>query len=115
MAGVPNIPVGISVPNYLGLTINSGDSNLDLTTVTALNLQVTRQIDGSTATWACTIVTRTTTQLTAIYPFNSNGLDVPVLGTYEVAPQMVVPGGVVPGYAFRFVGSQPGETSYRNP
>ena len=114
MAGVPSIPLGISSPNSIGLTINQGDSNLDLTSVTGLTLNVTRAIDGTTAAWVCTIVTKTSTQLQALYSFDANGQDVPVLGIYEVAPEMTVPGGVVPGYAFRFQGVLPGECSYRN-
>ena len=83
--------------------------------MTALNLIVTVALTGASLVWACTIVTKTATQLTAIYPFNSDGLDVVSLGTYELAPEMVVPGGVVPGYAIRFQGTNPGQTSYRNP
>ncbi len=120
MSGTPpNIPLGIGPPNYIGLTIQAGDSNLDLTTVTALNLEVTVAQDQTTYTWACIILTQTPDELTALYPFSAYTApsmgDVYAEGTYYVAPVMTVPGGFVPSYSFSFYGSPPGQTSFRNP
>ncbi len=113
--GIPQIPIGIGPPNTLDLTILQDDSELDLTTVTGVSLQVTRSLDGSTATWACTIRSASAGQLVASYPFASGGGDVPVLGTYEIAPMLTVPGGVVPCYAVRIQAVDPGQLAVRSP
>jgi hypothetical protein len=66
---VPNVPLGIGPPNALVLTVYQGDSDLDLTTVTGVLLNVTRALDGSTATWECNIASSTPTCLVAMYVF----------------------------------------------
>jgi hypothetical protein len=182
MTGVPNIPLGIGPPNVLSLTLNQGDSSIDLTTVTAVVLNVVRTLDGSTARWACAIASKSTTSLVVTYAFQqpaapgtfafTNGqpvvtssvpnavpvgallfpssqpgvfyavsavsgtaitlsapyagttnaaatatytIDVNVLGTYDVAPAMTVPTGVVPGYAFQLNAVEPQQCTWRTP
>jgi hypothetical protein len=113
--GTPNLPIGIAAPNKLSFTILQGNSSLDLTTVSAVSLLVTRELDGSTATWACVIDSATPSTLVAHHNFVSDGSDVSVLGIYELAPQLTVPGGVVPAYAMRVQATSPGQTLQRNP
>lgn len=182
MSGVPNIPLGIGPPNVLSITLNQGDSTLDLTTVTAVVLNVVRTLDGSTAQWACAIASQTSTSVVATYAFQqpaaagtfafTNGqpvvtssvpnavpvgallfpssqpgvfyvvagvsgtaitlsapyagptnaaataaytTDVNVPGTYDVAPAMTVPAGVVPGYAFQLNAVEPQQCMRRTP
>jgi hypothetical protein len=108
--------MGIGPPNVLSLTVQQGASSLDLSTVTAVNLNVTRQLDGSTATWTCTIDSQSETELACHYPFAVGGADVAVLGIYELATELTIGDtGVVPCYAFRVNGTPPGQTSVRNP
>jgi len=182
MQGIPNIPLGIGPPNVLSLTLNQGDSSVDLTTVSAVVLNVVRTLDGSTAQWSCAIASKTSTSLVATYAFQqpaapgtfafTNGrpgvtssvanavpvgalifpasqpgvfyavaavsgtsvtlsapyagstnaatsatytTDVNVLGTYDVAPAMTVPMGVVPGYAFQLNAVAPQQCMWRTP
>lgn len=70
-ANIPNVPLGIGPPNNLSMVIYSGSSNLDLTTVSGVTLNVVRTYDGSTATWTCSIpsMTATSTEMNALYAF----------------------------------------------
>jgi hypothetical protein len=111
--GIPNVPLGIGPPNVLPFTVLQGDSSLDLTTVTGVSLAVTRQLDGSTTTWACVIDSASATVLVAHHAFQDG--DVDVLGVYELAPSLAVPEGSVPTYAMKIAATTPGQTTQRNP
>ncbi len=79
----------------LEIDISTTDPNLDLTTVTSVQLLVSRQADGTSATWTATPQSgATTTSLVAIY--NVGPTDAVTTGTYEVGVSLIVPGGAVP-------------------
>jgi hypothetical protein len=122
-----NVPIGIGPPNALPVTIRQGASTVDLTTVTGVTLNVTREIDGSTTTWVCVIDSSGVdgvngqTYLTCHYPFAAYTPpalgDVSVLGTYDLAPVLTVPAGGtgIPCYSFEICATLPGQTPKRNP
>ncbi len=92
---VPNFPVGLGPPNVWPITFLAGDSGVDLTTVTAVLIDVEREVDGSTDTWTATIQGGTTPdELLAHVEFS--GAEITTLGLYRVAPSLVVSSGVIP-------------------
>ena len=92
------IPFGTSAPVTLSISITPYDPSLDLTTVTAVALEVSRQADGGTATWVASIAGGATPSLVVVnYTFASAGVDFPVTGPYFVTPVLTVPGGTVIG------------------
>ncbi len=88
------VPNTITAPSALTFTFRAGRSGVDLTTVTAGSLAVLRR-DGTTATWALTIVSQTPGELVAQYVF-TGGAEIAGNGVYYLAPTLTVPGGVLP-------------------
>jgi len=87
------VPLNIGPPSTLTFRFLSPLIGPDLTTTSAVNLNVVRR-DGSTATWACTIVSATQSELVAQYTFT--GLELNTTGAYQLQPLLTVPGGLVP-------------------
>jgi hypothetical protein len=96
--------VGAKSPTTLTCTVFQGDSALDMTTVTAVTLDVQRP-DGSQSNWTATIQSVLPpsapggSMLVCTYAFNGNGLDCLVLGQYQVHPILTTPGGPADAYA----------------
>ncbi len=84
---------GAKAPEALAVVITSGQSNLDLTTVSAVSL-IVRDSQGVERTWTATVSGLSTAQLTATHAFAADGSDVPLATEYRVMPQLTVPGGV---------------------
>lgn len=93
----PTVPVGIAAGNALYWPIENDNVPsyvplIDFTTVTLVTLKVTRQRDGSTATWATsTFLSVTASGLVAVYQFSANGLDCPIDGDYLIRPYLSIP------------------------
>jgi hypothetical protein len=106
---VPNVPLGLGPPNNLYVTILSGSTNLDLTTVTGVVLTVVKTLTGAVSQWNCGIQSgATSTQLVAIYAFQqpaASGTFNVVNGQYSVPT--TVPN-VVPAGSLIWFSSQPG-------
>lgn len=75
------------------MVITSGQSNLDLSTVSAVSL-IVRDPNGVERTWSATVSGSSTAQLTATHSFAADGSDVPVATEYRIMPHLTVPGGV---------------------
>lgn len=84
---------GAKAPEALAVVITSGQSNLDLTTVSAVSL-VVRDSAGVERTWNATVSGSSVAQLTATHSFAADGTDVPTATEYRIMPQLTVPGGV---------------------
>jgi len=84
---------GARAPEALAVTITSGQSNLDLTTVSGVTLLV-RDSAGVERTWNATLSGLSSAQLTATHSFAADGTDVPTATEYRIMPQLTVPGGV---------------------
>jgi hypothetical protein len=110
---MPNVPIGIGAPNVLQDTITAASTNptiTDLTTVTGVSLLVLLP-SGTQTTWTASIVGATppvgnvSSTLTFQHNFSASGGvgtatgDCALVGTYMIAAQLTVPGGVVPCYA----------------
>jgi hypothetical protein len=91
----PYCYVGTAQPEYVTLQI-ADDTGVDLTTVTAVNLMVTRG-DATTSTWACDIVSKTKKLIVVSHTFAADGSDVPVVDTLSLAPIMTVSAGFIHG------------------
>ena len=86
------VPSNVAAPTTATIAFQTPTFGVDLSTVTAVNLQVLRR-DGTSATWAMSIIAATPAELIAQYEFQPG--DVTVTGVYYLAPQLSVPGGVV--------------------
>jgi hypothetical protein len=75
---------GAQSPELLSVIITPGASNLNLTTVTGVELHLRDTQTNATKTWTATIDTgtRSSSQLTATYPFQLG--DVPSAAVYRV-------------------------------
>jgi hypothetical protein len=87
------VPLNVGPPTSIQITLQSPVFGPDLTTVTAVNLGVVRR-DGTTATWACEILSATTRELVVRYTFS--GTELTSTGAFILGPQLTLPGGVVP-------------------
>lgn len=97
--------VGIASPHALLVTIDGGQSGIDLTMVTAVTLNVLRS-DGTTAVWTTTIQSVTPisapggSELIASHVYAADGSDCPVIGQYQIQPSLVMSsGGTAQAYA----------------
>ena len=81
---------GAVAPESLRVTVESGESDLDLTTVTAASLSV-RKPDGTTTTWTVAITDQEEGSLVLTHAFSSG--DLPDTGGYVVVALLTVPGG----------------------
>lgn len=88
------IPSNITAPAAIQVTLQSPVFGPDLTTVTGVSFGVVRR-DGTTTTWAASIVSATSSQLVARYTFTGIG-EITSTGVYILAPQLTLPGGRVP-------------------
>lgn len=88
------VPANITAPASITLIFNNPTFGPDLTTVSAITLNVTRR-DGTATTWAMTIVSSTPNQLTAQYTF-TGGTEITTAGMYYLAPVLTIPGGTIP-------------------
>jgi hypothetical protein len=104
MTSRAELPQNVAGPAFgLEIDITQGNTNppLDLTTITALTLTVSRVQDGSTATWVPAIVPGgTPTSQTARYVFASDGSDARALYLYRVAVSFMTNNGPIPGTSF---------------
>ena len=114
LAGTPQIPLGIGPPNVLTVSIAQGDSELDLTTVTAIAFLVTKlgqpvQGAASTSQWSGVIASgATSTVLVATYTFqqpSAAGTFTFTTGSANVTATATTP---VPIGALLFPQNQPG-------
>lgn len=103
---IPHFPIGIGPPNVWPITFLQGDSGLDMTTVSAVLLDVTREVDGSTDTWTAAVQPGSSAEeMVANVAFT--GAEISTPGLYLVAPRLVVPGGEVPAEALRIFAVAP--------
>jgi hypothetical protein len=94
-----SVAQGVKSPEALRITVTGG-ADLDLTTVTSVNLLVTRSFSGTTSTWVATVQPgATSTQLKAIYSYSADGSDCQELGIYKVEVDLVTTSGTVHGKA----------------
>lgn len=78
------IPIPQAVAFPVEIDVSTDDPALDLTTVSSVTLSVTREIDGTTASWTATVQTgATATSLSAVYELTVT--DAVTLGRYDVA------------------------------
>lgn len=103
-----SVPLGIGAPNLLLVTYDDGLGGFPLLAVTGVSLAVTRT-DGTTASWACTLLGASPTELQFQHAFASG--DCLVKGRYRCAPTFTVAGGSVPGNAFALYVQAPGDLS----
>lgn len=83
--------VGPKSPEALKVTLLSGESGLDMRTITQCTLHVTRP-DGSTATWGTSLSGATPSQVVAQHVFDVDGLEASIAGSYVVQPHITVDG-----------------------
>lgn len=83
---------GAVAPEALAVVITSGQSNIDLTTVSAVSL-IVRDSNGVERTWSATVSGSSIAQLTATHSFAADGSDVPIATEYRIMPRLTVPGG----------------------
>jgi hypothetical protein len=91
--------VGVVAPSTLTINVAKGNSSVDLSTVTAVSLDVTKPGTNVPTTWAASITTQTATTLRASHTFASGELD--LSGCYKFVVLMAVPSGTVragPGF-----------------
>ena len=98
------IPSTIAAPACITVAFYTPSLGFDLTTVTGVAFQVLRH-DGTTTSFAATIVSATQTELVAQYQFV--GGEITTTGAYLLAPQLSVPGGFVPAETVTMVVSSP--------
>jgi hypothetical protein len=72
------------------LNLRQATSGLDLTGVSAVNLQVKRK--AGTITWATTLSDQTSTTLKATHIFAADGSDCPEKDTFEIIALLTVSG-----------------------
>jgi hypothetical protein len=80
------VPIDIGPPMALPITVVSGASGRDLTTIASVYLLVDRG-DGKVVKWPATIASATAQTLQAVHAFVPG--DLPVVGRYSVSPRMV--------------------------
>ena len=104
---VVQIPCGIGPPNILNQTQDAGQTGIDLTTVTAVTLTVTRPDGLPPVQWSAAILAATPPTAEALStitwghafaPADTQGLP----GLYLIDPWFTVPGGQVPGSRVEF-------------
>ncbi len=81
---------GAKSPEAFVLNLRQAASGLDLTGVTAVNLQVRRK--AGTVTWATTLSEQTATTLKATHTFAADGTDCPEKDTFEIIALLTVSG-----------------------
>ncbi len=95
---LPRVFQGALAPEALTIHVKQGESPLDLTTVTGATLSV-RRPDGEEFTWTAALAAgpnppvATSTDLWILYGFASG--DVDYVGTYDVVPNLITPGGTI--------------------
>lgn len=92
--------VGPKAPEALKVTLLAGDSGIDMTTVTAVSLDVVRP-DGATATWTTVLSGATTLQVIATHVFDAGGLEASLPGSYLIKPQITAAGQARRGFPFK--------------
>lgn len=85
-----SIHAGATTPYVLKYDVTTGDSEFNLTSVTAARFDVLRG-NGQTATWTCTLSNQTTTTVRLTHAFSQ--ADVPEADTLILEPRLTVPGG----------------------
>jgi hypothetical protein len=85
------IRAGAVAPEALRLTIGAGSSSLDLTTVTAVSVELIGR-SGGTKSWTLAIDSATATTLVASKSFAAG--DVPQTNIYTMTARLTVPGGI---------------------
>lgn len=84
--------VGDVAPEIVQMSITSGASGLDLTTVSSVTIKVQKP-NGSTLSWATTLSNQTSTTLTATYTLAAGTSDIDVSGMWRFYAVLTVPGG----------------------
>jgi hypothetical protein len=87
---VGQVYVGAVAPEAITIDITPSAALPDLSVVTAASIAVVRP-DGDAATWSATITFQTAGALRITHVFASGNL--PIRGTYSIAPVLTVPGG----------------------
>jgi hypothetical protein len=94
------VPTGVGPPVTLTQSLGAGNSQLDMTTVTAVTLLV-RLSNGTTATWGATILGgtygATAGGLIWQHVFSTTDCPTGITGAYLVAPQLTAPYGATTG------------------
>ena len=91
---MPDILVGAVAPESLRVAINQGNSGIDLTTATAVQLVVVKKGDNTRQLWTgCAINSQTQTRMVITHTFGPG--DVSREGVYSVIAMVTVPSGVV--------------------
>jgi hypothetical protein len=99
------IPSPVGPPTTITLVFRSPIFGQDLTDVSAVNLDVRRQ-NGTTAVWACDIISATPLEMVVQYALQTG--DISGTGLYMIQPQLTVSGGTIPSQAVAaFVGTYP--------
>ena len=95
---LPKVRAGALAPEAFRVYVRTGNSGIDLTTVTGVTLQV-RNPNGVEVEWAGTVAAGpfppavTPTDLWIVHPYAAG--DVDVLGRYAVYAVLSIPGGAV--------------------
>jgi hypothetical protein len=81
-------------PETLTVNVSQGASGLDLSTVTGVSFSVRYPDTTADVTWTASIVSQTSTLLTARHTFNNSVAGEAVIpGTYRVMVALDIPGG----------------------
>lgn len=84
--------VGLVAPVTYAVSFVPGTSGLDLSTVSAVSLQI-RKPDGTTTSWSTTLSSQTATTLTATHSFSAAPSEIDQAGTWKFYAKYTVPGG----------------------
>ena len=81
---------GQGAPDTYSLVVTTGDSGLDMSTVSVASLKVQKS-DATTATWTASLSAQTATSVTITHSLGNSDLLIP--GIYKIYASMTVPGG----------------------
>lgn len=95
------VPVDAPAPITLRLRIETGDSGVDLATVTAATFDV-QQPNQQTTTWTADITTQTVDLLILEHEFD--GTEIYASGRFTLVPQLVTASGTIPCYPVAITG-----------
>jgi len=88
-----DIIVGARAPEALRVVINTGDSGIDLSIATKVDLVIVKKPSNTRETWTTTIWEKTSSKIIAMHDFNVG--DVDHTGVYSIIALIAIPTGQV--------------------
>ena len=90
-------------PETVSIVVESGDSGIDMTTISAASMKVQDE-DGNEVTWTAALSGATTSQVTVTHTMPASlPSDVPDVGEYSVVCSLTLPSGTVRSRPARLV------------